>query len=123
VLPLILTVRFAVELCLLAAAAVVAAHAVTGTPAKVLLGAGALVIVGIAWGLYLSPKARVRLPLATRVALEVLLFALVSAGLWWAGFEASAVALFATDLVVLIGLFALGERPGSHYGPGVTSNS
>lgn len=79
-----LTVRFLLELALLAGVAVLAWQFTTGGwrwPAATL----GVVLVAVLWGLFLSPKATVRLPAAGALALEALLFFGVGAGLLLVG--------------------------------------
>jgi len=113
---MVLTGRFICELCLLAAAAAWGIGTASQAWSQILLGFGALLVVGVVWGTFLSPKARVALPLPARLLLEAALFLTVSAGLWAVGYPGLAIALFVADLVIFGLLFALGEEPGRHYG-------
>jgi hypothetical protein len=113
VLPLVLVARFVVELCLVVGVAVVAASASDAWPVRVLVAAAAVVALAVVWGLVLSPKARIGLPVQVRVVLELVLFGLTAIGLWGIGYVAAGALLFAADVVILGGLFLLGERPGS----------
>lgn len=65
-----LVVRFGLELCLLGVAAWWGAER-GGVP----LAVAAPVLVAVAWGLFVSPKARVRVGEAGRAAVEAALFA------------------------------------------------
>jgi len=113
---MVLTGRFICELCLLAAAAAWGIGTASQAWSQILLGFGALLVVGVIWGTFLSPKARVALPLPARLLLEAALFLTVSAGLWAVDYPGLAIALFVADLVILGLLFALGEEPGRHDG-------
>lgn len=85
-LALALTVRFALELALLAGIATVAWHLVPGWwqwPAMILIP----IAVAVLWGLLLSPKAPVELPAPAKLVIEAALFigtgvCLVAIG-WW----------------------------------------
>lgn len=75
-----LTVRFLLELALLAGAA----HLTwTVTPGWLRWPAAAasVVVIGVVWGLFLSPKASIRLTPAATLALEAALFIGVGVGL------------------------------------------
>lgn len=86
-----LTVRFLLEVALLAGAAVVAWHAASGGwrwPLVVL----APVVVAVVWGTFLSPKAKMVLPEPARVGIEAALFLGAGAGLILVGFPVPAIA-------------------------------
>ena len=112
---MVLTGRFITELCLLAAAAAWGIGTAPDAWSQILLGFGAILVVGVVWGSFLSPKARVVLPLPARVLLEVALFLIVAAGLWAIGYPALAITLFVADLLILCLLFALGDEPGRNH--------
>lgn len=79
-----LTVRFLLELALLTGVAVLAWQLSSGGwrwPAAAL----GVVLVAILWGLFLSPKATVRLPASVALGIEALLFLGVGAGLFAVG--------------------------------------
>lgn len=85
-----LTVRFLLELALLAGVAVLAWSLVPGWwhwPAAGL----AVVVVAVLWGLLLSPKATVQLPVAAALVIEAALFLGIGAGLFLTGFAVPAV--------------------------------
>ena len=107
VLPLVLTLRFALELTLLA---VVAwwGYSVGG----VLVGALCAIGVAVVWGLLLSPKARFPLPTQVRNAVEVAVFLLAAAGLSALGHPALGVVLIAADVLILLTLWRLGATTG-----------
>ncbi len=106
-LPLVLTLRFALELTLLA---VVAwwGYSVGG----VLVGALCAIGVAVVWGLLLSPKARFPLPAQVRNAVEVAVFLLAAAGLSALGHPALGVVLIAADVLILLTLWRLGATTG-----------
>lgn len=77
---LALTVRFLLELALLAGVAALAWNLASGGwrwPAAI----PAVIVVGTLWGLLLSPKARFPLPTAGAIVLEAVLFLGTAAGL------------------------------------------
>lgn len=77
-LALVLAVRFALELALLAASAWSGYNLVGGGPPGWTVGALCAVVVASFWGVLLSPKARVTLPPAARNLVEVAVFVLVA---------------------------------------------
>ncbi len=107
----LLTVRFLLELALLAAYAVSGARLVGGALGW-LVGAAAAIAVATVWGLLLAPRRRYDTALAVRVGVELVLFAGAGVGLWLVGLPAWGVALVATEVVVL----ALLRRPGDPVG-------
>ena len=76
----VLTVRFVLELAMLAGVAVVVTRLLPG-PWGWVAAAVAVVAVATLWGLLLSPKAKVALPAGVRLAIEAALF--VGTGLRW----------------------------------------
>lgn len=76
-----LALRFALELCVFAALAFWGYHAGTTPLTKIGLAFGLFVLVIVVWGVFLSPKARVPLPTAPWVLLQVLIFGAAVAGL------------------------------------------
>jgi hypothetical protein len=68
-----LAIRFALELCMLAAFGWWGYHSYSGTEG-ILLAIGLPLVVAIIWGLFLSPKAKVKLPMFIRVLMELVLF-------------------------------------------------
>jgi Protein of unknown function (DUF2568) len=76
-----LTLRFLLELVMLAGLAWTGWHLGGPWPVRLLL-AVLLVVVGVvAWGLWVAPRARRRLPDPARLGVEVVLFAVASVGL------------------------------------------
>lgn len=96
----LLGLRFLLELALWASFAVAAVRLVDGPAGWVvgLLGTAAATAV---WGLLLSPRRRIRLPLPARVGIELALFAVAAALLAASGLTTAAVALMVAELVVL----------------------
>lgn len=107
----LLTVRFLLELALLAAYAVSAARLVGGAVGWV-VGVAVALVVATVWGLLLSPRRRYDASLAVRIAVELVLFAAAGAGLWLSGLPGWGAALAGTEVVVL----ALLRRPGEPVG-------
>lgn len=100
----VLTVRFALELAALAVAAV------AGWGAAGWIGAvAAPVAVALAWGAFVSPKARFSLPLAARLAVEAVVFGGAALALWWLGRPVLAAA-FGAVAAVTSALNAVQER-------------
>lgn len=98
-----LTLRFLLELALLAGVGVLAWSIAPGWwswPAAIL----AVVVVATLWGLFLSPKARIPLPPAGGLAIEAVLFVGTGAGLvtlGWGVAAAIGVAVWAVDRIAL----------------------
>ena len=107
------TLRFLLELALLAALAVGGWNLSETTWLQLLLAIALPVVTASVWGLLLSPKARVKAPLPIRVVIELALFVLAAALLWAAGLAVVATALLLTELVVVCALIATGTPPGS----------
>lgn len=107
----LLTLRFLLELALLAAYAVVGVGLVAGVAGWV-LGAALVLLVAAAWGQFLSPRRRHELGLGRRIALELVLFLAAGAGLAAVGRPVWGAALVAAELVVL----GLLRRPGEPVG-------
>ena len=109
----LLTLRFLLELSLLAAFAVGGWKLTDTTWTQFLLAVLLPVVAASVWGLLLSPKAKFVSPLPLRVAIELSLFVAASALLWAAGSATAATALLVTELVVILSLIAAGTPPGS----------
>jgi hypothetical protein len=112
----LLTLRFLLELALLAAFAVGGWDVSEETWLQVLLAVALPVLAAFVWGLFLSPKAKVTSALPIRVAIELALFVAASALLWSAGLSIVAVVLLLTELTVVLTLIATGTPPGSDVG-------
>jgi hypothetical protein len=102
-----LALRFGLELCLLAAVAYWGSQACSGTVVHVVLAIAAPTIVAVVWGLFVSPKARVRLPRPLWLLLQLVLFGLGAAALIAAGQVTPGVILVPTAFVNLAVLLAL----------------
>ncbi len=77
----LLALRFVSELALLAAAAWAAGARFYSPAPAALAGAATALVVAAVWGLWVAPASRRRLPDPARLAVEVVLFAGVAAGL------------------------------------------
>ncbi|WP_181905866.1 YrdB family protein [Microbacterium bovistercoris] len=85
--------RFLLELALLAGAAVTVWRLAPGVWAWV-LAPTAVVMVTLIWGTFLSPKARLVIPVAARIILEAVLFGAVGVALWTTGLGGAGIALW-----------------------------
>ena len=88
-----LGLRFALELCMLAALAG------WGFSENAVLGVAAPVAAAVVWGLWIAPKAKRRLRDPVRLAVELLLFGAAAVALAAAGHDLLAV-LFAAAVAV-----------------------
>lgn len=79
-----MTLRFVLELCLLAALAYWGFQLDGGWPIRLLVGIGAPLLAATVWGLLVAPKAKRWLPDPWRFVCELVLFAWGSAALWLA---------------------------------------
>ena len=76
-----LGLRFALELCTLAALGYWGFRTGSGPLMKLVLGLGAPVVAATVWGFFIAPKARVPVPLAAWLILQALVFGAAAAGL------------------------------------------
>jgi hypothetical protein len=106
----VLGVRFLLELAMLAAL-VYAGVALVAGPAGWLVGLVLAAVAALAWGLFVSPRARYGTPTAARLAIEVALFAAAAAGLLLAGRPGLAGVLGALYVAHRIALWAAGAPP------------
>ena len=97
---LLLTLRFLLELALWASFTVATVRLVDGWPGWV-LGLLATAAVTVLWGLLLSPRRRIALPVAVRVTIELVLFVAAGALLAASGLVLLGVLLVAAELLVL----------------------
>jgi hypothetical protein len=118
VTALLLALRFVLELCLLAAMVIVGWAAFDSHLAGAVVGLGLAVVVGAVWGVLLSPRRRIDLPLAVRVIVELILFVTAAAGLAAVGHLAWGAALLVAEVVVLVALALRGLPPGTDVGAG-----
>ena len=94
-----LALRFALELCMLAALALWGWRAGGGLPLRLLLALGAPLMAAVVWVLFIAPRATYAVPLSVWLVLQLILFGLALAGLVATGHPGLA-ALFAGALVV-----------------------
>jgi hypothetical protein len=106
-LPLVLAVRFVLELTLLAVFGWWGFTLGGGGPAGWAVGALSAAGIAVLWGLLLSPKARIALPPARRNVLEVAVFLLAAGTLAAHGHLLWGVLLVAADVLVLFALWRL----------------
>jgi hypothetical protein len=112
----LLTVRFVLEILLLAAYAVIGTALAEGWVGWV-LAALLVLVVAVVWGTWLAPKRRVDSPLRVRIALELALFLVAGAGLAVVGHAVWGLVLVVAEVVAV----ALLRTPGEHvegHGPG-----
>ena len=107
-----LVLRFLSEVCALAALFYWGMRVGGGPFASIVLGLGAPLLAAVVWGLFAAPRARVPLPLAGRLAVELVFFGSAAAGLWATGHFVLAVALLGMAVVnrVLIQAWRQDER-------------
>ncbi|MGG3507596.1 YrdB family protein [Paenibacillus lautus] len=70
-----LAIRFILELILLFSIGYWGFHFGSGLVAQVVLGIGLPLLAAVIWGMTISPKARIKLPLAVVLLIEFLIFA------------------------------------------------
>ena len=114
--PLLLGLRFALELCLLSAMVVIGWGAFPNHLVGAVVGLGLAVVVGAVWGVLLSPRRPVDLPLAVRVIVELVLFGAAAIGLAALGLPLWGAALMIGEIVVLVALALRGLPPGTDIG-------
>ena len=85
-----LVYRFALELALLAGLGYWGWHIAGSTPARMVMAALLPAVAAIFWGLFVSPRARVAVPGALQLIVEVALFGLAAYGIWTSGSRAAA---------------------------------
>lgn len=105
----LLAVRFALEILLLAAYAVIGTGLVEGWLGWVLALVLVLLVAGV-WGTWLAPKRRIDSPLRVRITLELALFVIAGIGLAVVGHALWGALLVGAEVVAM----ALLRRPGEH---------
>ncbi|MGG4345876.1 YrdB family protein [Paenibacillus lautus] len=86
-----LAIRFILELILLFSIGYWGFHYDTGLMVQVVLGIGLPLLAAVIWGMTISPKARIKLPLAVVLLIEILIFATATACLIASGFVTFAI--------------------------------
>lgn len=104
--PVMLVLRFALELAALAAFAAVGLHAVRG-PARFALAAALVLAAAAVWGRWIAPASRRRLADPARLVVEVVFFAaagvaLAATGRWPLGAALTVVAVANAGLLRLL---------------------
>jgi hypothetical protein len=107
-----LGLRFLLELALLAALAFWGFTTPDGALLKILLGVGAPVLAAAVWGMFLSPRAAMRVPGPRLVILEMALFAVAAMALSGAGQLTLAVVLAIAAVAQRVTLSVLGAPAG-----------
>lgn len=105
--------RFVLELALFATIGMLGARLSPVGWLSWVLALGMVSVTVVTWGVLLSPRRRIDLSLPVRVGIELTLFAVAAFGLVWTGYATWAVALLASEVIVLVALWALGSPPGS----------
>lgn len=108
-LAVALTIRFALEICLVVVAAWFPFD-VVGGPGGLALSTASVLLLLLIWGALLSPKRRVEIGGVPRLVLEFALFALASAALDSAGHWQIAVILFGVAIIDKSAIVALEHR-------------
>jgi hypothetical protein len=105
-----LAVRFALELCALAALGVWGWQTADPLAWRLLLAVGAPLVAAVAWGAWVAPKAARRLPDPARLGVEGLVFAAATAALLSVHHIALAVCLAVIYAINVALLFAWHQR-------------
>ena len=109
----LLALRFVLEICLLAALVLIGWGAVDNHLVGALVGLVLALIVATVWGMLLSPRRRIDLPLSVRVVVELVLFGAAAVGLAALGHQAWGLALFVAEVIIVAALALRGLPPGS----------
>lgn len=107
----LLAIRFATELALLAVLAAAGAGASVGLGWRILLAVLGPVLAAVIWGLWIAPRARRRLPDPQRLAAEIVIFGVSAAALALVGHVILAVvfAVVAIGSAVLVRVLTPGS--------------
>jgi hypothetical protein len=103
-------VRFALELCALAALAFWGFTVADTLPLDLLLGLGAPLAFALVWGAFVAPKAPFRLPDPQRLMLEATVFGIAAIALLAAAAPLLAVVLVVSVAVNIGFMVYLGQR-------------
>jgi hypothetical protein len=104
-----LGLRFLLELCALAALGYWGFRTGQGLPAKLGLGVGAPLLAAVIWGVFVAPKAPVRVPTAVWLLLQLAIFGAAVAGLFAAGHPRLAWALGVAVAINGLLMYAWGQ--------------
>jgi hypothetical protein len=112
-----LALRFCLELAALAGLAWWGAQAGSSTALHVVLAIVAPLAAAVAWGLFVAPKARVRVNDEARLLIELAVFAaaavaFAASGHTWPAIAVAGIALANSAVVRLLG-YAPGSDPGT----------
>lgn len=112
--PVMLALRFALELAALAGFAVYGLHAVRG-PARFALAAALVLVAAAVWGRWMAPASRRRLADPVRLVVEVVFFAAAGvalgvAGRWLLGAALTVVAVANAGLLRLLHVNETAQR-------------
>ncbi|WP_394234261.1 YrdB family protein [Niallia oryzisoli] len=80
-----LAIRFLLELCALASLAYWGFVTGKGAAVKFFLGIGAPILLAVIWGVFGSPKAKIKLSLPLHLLLELIVFGMPALALYAAG--------------------------------------
>jgi hypothetical protein len=109
-----LALRFLLELCLLAALGYWGFRVDSGPVTKALLGIGAPLLMAVVWGTFISPKAKVRLPVPLLLMAEVATLGLGVGALYGAGQPRLASIFAAVSVLNRVLIVAWGQEGTSH---------
>lgn len=105
-----MTVRFVLELCMLAALAYWGFQLDGGWLVRVAVGIGAPLLAATVWGLLIAPKAKRRLAEPWRFLVELVLFGLAAAALVGVARPSLAIALLVVYLLNRLLVILWGEQ-------------
>lgn len=105
-----MTVRFVLELCMLAALAYWGFQLDGGWLVRVAVGIGAPLLTATVWGLLIAPKAKRRLAEPWRFLVELVLFGLAAAALVGVARPSLAIALLVVYLLNRLLVILWGEQ-------------
>jgi hypothetical protein len=103
------TVRFLLELCMLAAFAYWGSRSTGSTAANVAVAIAAPLAAIAVWGVFMAPRSQNRLPERQRIPLEIVLFGLATAALAAVGLHGLAIAFGVTAAINTTLVHILGE--------------
>lgn len=114
---LLYTVRFLLELALLTALGVIGWNLADAMWLQVILALAVPAATASLWVMVVAPKARLSVPLAGRLLVELVIFAAATLGLWSLQYEAAALLLMGLEVLVLGAMLATGNPPGPSQRP------